>query len=126
RSCWLTFPTPGPYSTTTRALSQSIRSSMRWMRKRELGMTEPSIRGCCRKFFAKSRNGFCGTTRVRDKTCDLGQLRYDARERKSGAAGKQLLSYLAAQRRSHSHGSSSAQRQSKGVTAQQKTLIPEH
>jgi hypothetical protein len=49
-------------------------------------MTEPSILGCCRKFLAKRRKGFCGTTRVTDKTFDLVQLRFDAQEETSEAA----------------------------------------
>src|ERR1700748_2440856 len=45
-------PTPGPYSTMVRARFQSTRLSRRSIRKRELGINEPSILGCCRKFFA--------------------------------------------------------------------------
>src|SRR3954463_9762743 len=45
-------PTPGPYSTMVRARFQSTRLRRRSIRKRELGINEPSILGCWRKFFA--------------------------------------------------------------------------
>src|SRR5882724_1180063 len=47
-------PTPGPYSTIVRARFQSTRLSRRSMRKRELGIKDPSILGCWRKFFANN------------------------------------------------------------------------
>src|SRR5215467_4540579 len=47
-------PTPGPYSTMVRARFQSTLLSRRSMRKRELGISDPSILGCCRKFLANS------------------------------------------------------------------------
>src|SRR5262245_61229620 len=53
---WLVkFPRPGPYSTITRARSHSIGDSKERTRNRELGTTEPTKRGCLKKFLAKSR-----------------------------------------------------------------------
>src|SRR5215469_8253632 len=48
-------PTPGPYSTSTRAWLQLTGWSNWRMRKRELGTIEPSMRGWRRKLRAKSR-----------------------------------------------------------------------
>src|SRR5258708_37912729 len=45
-------PTPGAYSTMTLARPQSIFPRRRSTRKRELGISEPSILGCCKKFLA--------------------------------------------------------------------------
>src|SRR5688572_13383956 len=50
-------PTPGPYSTNTRARSQSTRLSTCSIRKRELGITDPSILGCLMKLRENSRMG---------------------------------------------------------------------
>src|SRR6185312_15092841 len=47
-------PTPGPYSTMVRARFQSTRPSRRSIKKRELGINDPSILGCWRKFFANN------------------------------------------------------------------------
>src|ERR1700680_4635895 len=47
-------PTPGPYSTITRARPQLMGSSSCLMRKRELGTIEPSMRGCLKKLRANS------------------------------------------------------------------------
>jgi len=45
-------PTPGPYSTTTRARLQSTWFIMSFTRKGELGMTEPSMAGLLKKLRA--------------------------------------------------------------------------
>src|SRR5260370_10994775 len=47
-------PTPGPYSTRTRALSQSTRDIRSYTRNGELGTTEPSMNGYFRKLRANS------------------------------------------------------------------------
>ncbi len=49
-------PTPGPYSTITRARPKLIGSSSCLMRKRELGTIEPSMRGWRKKLRANSRH----------------------------------------------------------------------
>src|SRR5919106_1907206 len=46
-------PTPGPYSTMVVALLQSTWSRSRLTRKRELGISEPSMRGCLMKLRLK-------------------------------------------------------------------------
>src|SRR6478609_4536725 len=57
-------PAPGPYSTMVRARDQSTWCNRRLTRKRELGMTEPSIRGCLRKLRLKSRRELTDSFRL--------------------------------------------------------------
>src|SRR5205807_481661 len=69
RMCAVKVPTPGPYSTSVRARCQSTFFKRRSTRKRELGIREPSILGCWRKFLANSRvsslrDGLFGTIRM--------------------------------------------------------------
>src|ERR1041385_6179475 len=73
-------PTPGPYSTMVRARFQSTRLSRRSIKKRELGIKEPSILGCWMKFFAN--NSVSSLREGLDSICVIKSLKSGASNRR--------------------------------------------